>query len=56
MHLIDLKVNFMGSSAIVANSIPVGTGLVQLLNLNNQNKYHIFLETVLLNKERFTSL
>ena len=27
MHLIDLKVNFMGSSAIVANSIPVGTGL-----------------------------
>lgn len=27
MHLIDLNVNFMGSSAIVANSIPVGTGL-----------------------------
>ena len=27
MHLVDLNVNFMGSSAIVANSIPVGTGL-----------------------------
>ncbi len=27
MHLIDTNVNFMGSTAIVANSIPVGTGL-----------------------------
>jgi len=27
MHLIDLNVNFMGSSAIVGNSIPVGIGL-----------------------------
>lgn len=27
MHLIDLSVNFMGSSAIVGNSIPVGVGL-----------------------------
>ena len=27
MHLNDLSVNFMGSSAIVGNSIPVGTGL-----------------------------
>ncbi len=27
MHLIDLNVNFMGTSAIVANSIPVGVGL-----------------------------
>jgi TPP-dependent pyruvate/acetoin dehydrogenase alpha subunit len=27
MHLIDLNVNFMGSSAIVGNSIPIGTGL-----------------------------
>lgn len=27
MHLIDLDVNFMGSTAIVGNSIPVGVGL-----------------------------
>ena len=27
MHLIDLKCNFMGSSAIVGNSIPIGVGL-----------------------------
>lgn len=27
MHLIDLDVNFMGTSAIVGNSIPVGVGL-----------------------------
>ena len=27
MHLIDLSVNFMGTSAIVGNSIPMGVGL-----------------------------
>ena len=27
MHLIDKKVNFMGTSAIVGNSIPIGVGL-----------------------------
>jgi len=27
MHLIDLKVNFMGTSPIVGNSIPIGVGL-----------------------------
>lgn len=27
MHLIDLEVNFMGSTAIVGNSIPIGVGL-----------------------------
>jgi len=27
MHLIDLKANFMGTSAIVGNSIPIGVGL-----------------------------
>ena len=26
MHLIDLNVNFMGSTAIVGNSLPVGAG------------------------------
>jgi len=27
MHLVDLRVNFMGTSAIVGNSIPIGVGL-----------------------------
>lgn len=34
MHLIDLNVNFMGSSAIVGNSIPVGVGLGLSIKLN----------------------
>ena len=39
MHLIDLNVNFMGTSAIVGNSIPVGVGLG--LSLKIQNKKNI---------------
>ena len=35
MHLIDKKVNFMGSSAIVGNSIPLGVGLGESLILKN---------------------
>lgn len=38
MHLIDLDVNFMGTSAIVGNSIPIGVGLglsEKLLNKKN---------------------
>ena len=44
MHLIDKEVGFMGTSAIVGNSIPVGVGLglAQKLN-NNQNISCIFL-------------
>ncbi len=38
MHLIDLNVNFMGSSAIVANSIPVGTGLALSAKLKGKNQ------------------
>ena len=33
MHLIDLDVNFMGTSAIVGNSIPVGVGLALSIQL-----------------------
>lgn len=33
MHLIDLKNNFYGSTAIVSNSIPVGVGLAYSLKL-----------------------
>ena len=35
MHLIDLNANFMGSSAIVGNSIPIGVGLGFSNKLNN---------------------
>ena len=35
MHLIDLNVNFMGSTAIVGNSMPVGVGLALSSKLEN---------------------
>ena len=41
MHLIDLEVNFMGTSAIVGNSIPTGTGLALAAKLNNANQISI---------------
>lgn len=37
MHLIDEKVGFMGSTAIVANTIPVGVGLAEGQKLMNEN-------------------
>lgn len=36
MHLIDLNVNFMGTSAIVGNSIPIGVGFA--LTIDRQNR------------------
>ena len=36
MHLIDLKVGFMGTSAIVGNSIPIGVGLGLSQKIQNQ--------------------
>ena len=33
MHLVDLKNNFYGSTAIVSNSIPIGVGLAYSLKL-----------------------
>lgn len=38
MHLIDLNVNFMGTSAIVANSIPLGVGLSLSAKIKKQNR------------------
>lgn len=38
MHLIDRKVNFMGTSAIVGNSIPVGVGLGLSIELNQTDQ------------------
>jgi len=36
MHLIDLKVNFMGSSSILANNIPIGVGLGLSINIKKK--------------------
>ena len=36
MHLFDLKSNFLGSTAIVGNSIPVGVGHAMSLKLNKK--------------------
>jgi len=38
MHLIDLNVNFMGTSAIVGNSIPIGVGLALSAQLNGTSQ------------------
>jgi TPP-dependent pyruvate/acetoin dehydrogenase alpha subunit len=37
MHLIDLSVGFMGSTAIVGNSIPIGAGLALANKLDKSN-------------------
>ena len=37
MHLVDLSVGFMGSTAIVGNSIPIGAGLGLSLRLDKSN-------------------
>ena len=37
MHLIDTKIGFMGSTAIVANSMPVGVGLALSLQLRKSS-------------------
>jgi pyruvate dehydrogenase E1 component alpha subunit len=37
MHLVDLAVNFLGSSAIVGNSIPIGVGSAYAHKLMNSN-------------------
>ncbi len=39
MHLIDKNVNFMGSTSIVGNSIPIGTGLGFSLKLKKKKEY-----------------
>ena len=36
MHLIDLDVNFMGTSAIVGNSIPIGVGIALSIQIKKQ--------------------
>ena len=38
MHLIDTKIGFMGSTAIVGNSIPVGVGLALSMQLRNHRQ------------------
>ncbi len=41
MHLIDTTVGFMGTSAIVGNSIPTGTGLAHAAQLNKTGQISI---------------
>ena len=41
MHLIDSSVRFMGTSAIVGNSIPTGTGLAMAAKINSENDISI---------------
>tara|TARA_Y100001970_G_C13912606_1_gene689286 strand:+ start:385 stop:786 length:402 start_codon:yes stop_codon:yes gene_type:complete len=36
MHLIDTKVNFMGSSSILGNNIPIGVGLGIAINIKKK--------------------
>tara|TARA_Y100001968_G_C19407666_1_gene744597 strand:- start:922 stop:1869 length:948 start_codon:yes stop_codon:yes gene_type:complete len=44
MHLIDTSVGFMGSTAIVANTIPIGVGMAEAQKLSSsQNITYIFL-------------
>jgi TPP-dependent pyruvate/acetoin dehydrogenase alpha subunit len=37
MHLVDCKVGFMGTTAIVGNSIPIGLGLAKSIQLNGSD-------------------
>ena len=39
MHLIDIKSNFMGSTAIVGNTIPVGVGLALSSKIKKEDKF-----------------
>lgn len=39
MHLIDKNVNFMGSTAIVGNSIPIGVGLALSSKIKRKKQY-----------------
>ena len=55
MHLIDKSVNFMGSTAIVGNSIPVGVGLGLSIKLKKVKYRLYFLEKQHLNKVFFMS-
>ena len=41
--LIDKEVGFMGTSAIVGNSIPIGVGLSLAIKLNKKKIYLVFL-------------
>ena len=43
MHLIDLSKNFLGATAIVGNSIPVGAGYAYSLKLMKKGKVCIFI-------------
>ena len=57
MHLADRSANFMGTSAIVGNSIPVGVGLGLAASLRRTQQVScIFLGDGAVEEEFFTSL
>ena len=57
MHLIDTTVNFMGTTAIVGNSIPVGIGLGLANSLKKKMLFLIYFLVMELQKRVFfTSL
>ena len=39
MHLVDINSNFMGSTAIVGNTIPIGVGLGLSSIIKNKNQF-----------------
>ena len=56
MHLIDLK-NFLGSTAIVSNSIPVGVGYAYSLKyFKNNSRICIYIGDASCEEEYFLSL
>ena len=42
MHLIDLKKNFLGATAIVSNSIPVGAGFAYSLKKKEKKAEYVY--------------
>ena len=54
MHLVDNSVGFMGSTAIVGNTIPVGVGLAESQKLLSKDKLtYIFLGDAATEERRF---
>ena len=54
IHLIDLKKNFLGSTAIVSNSIPIGVGYAYSLKYFNKILEFVYiLEMLAAKKESF---
>ena len=42
MHLVDDKVNFMGSTSILGNNLPIGAGLALASKIKKKGALHLF--------------